>query len=144
MGYSGSKKIKASISTTISIYNIFHFTDIIRWLLEKKYTNINQLPSFHMLEGPQYMNVQALPLETKNIVIQEYEKFFNELESTHDKKISLFFRRTLSGILTHMMSADLSDKLSQLKIATQKVDKLRDQDLSKTIPWLSDILDKHC
>ena len=97
-----------------------------------------------MLEGPQYMNVQALPLETKNIVKQEYENFFDELESTHEKKISLFFRRALSGIITHMMSADLSDKLPQLKIATQKIDELRDQNLSQTIPWLADILDKHC
>lgn len=144
MGYSDSEKIQASISTTISIYNIFHFLDIIRWLLEKKYTNIISLPSFHMLEGPQYMNVQALPLETKNIVKQEYENFFDELESTHEKKISLFFRRALSGIITHMMSADLSDKLPQLKIATQKIDELRDQNLSQTIPWLADILDKHC
>jgi flagellar motor switch protein FliG len=97
-----------------------------------------------MLEGPQYMNLQALPLETKKMVMQEYEKFFDELESTYDKNRSLLFRKSLSGILTHMTSADLSDKLSQLKIATQKVDKLRDQDLSQTIPWLSDILNNVC
>jgi sulfatase maturation enzyme AslB (radical SAM superfamily) len=142
MGYSGSEKVKGSISTTISIYNIFHFLDITRWLLEKKYTNIDAVPSFHMLEGPQYMNVQALPSETKELVIQEYEKFFDEMEQTHSRKRSLFFRRAFSGILTHMMSGELTDKLPQLKIATQKVDELRGQNLVQTIPWLAKILEK--
>jgi hypothetical protein len=142
MGYSGSEKVKGSISTTISIYNIFHFLDITRWLLEKKYTNIDAVPSFHMLEGPQYMNVQALPSETKELVIQEYEKFFDEMEQTHSRKRSLFFRRAFSGILTHMMSGELTDKLPQLKIASQKVDELRGQNLVQTIPWLAKILEK--
>ena len=141
MGYSNSEKIKGSISTTISIYNIFHFLDITRWLLEKKYTNIDAVPSFHMLEGPEYLNVQALPSETKQLVVEEYEKFFNELETNHSRKRSLFFRRRYSGILTHMMSGDLSDRLPKLKIATQKVDELRNQSLAKTIPWLAKILD---
>jgi hypothetical protein len=95
-----------------------------------------------MLEGPQHMNVQALPLETKELVIQEYEKFFDEMEQTHSRKRSLFFRRAFSGILTHMMSRDVSEELLKLKIATQKVDELRGQNLAQTIPWLAKILEK--
>lgn len=141
LGYCGSDKIKAGISSTISIYNILHILDIARWLLQKDYKNIASMISFHMLEGPDYMNVQALPEQNKKQIIDEYEKFYIEIESNYGRKKSLLFRKTFAGILNHMMSADLSIKLSQLKFATQNVDALRSQKLDDTIPWLSNILE---
>jgi MoaA/NifB/PqqE/SkfB family radical SAM enzyme len=141
LGYCGSDKIKAGISSTISIYNILHILDIARWLLQKDYKNIVSMISFHMLEGPDYMNVQALPAENKKHILDEYEQFYNEIESNYGRKKSLLFRKTFSGILNHMMSTDLSIKLSQLKFATQNVDELRGQKLADTIPWLAIILE---
>lgn len=141
LGYNKVDTITGSISTTVSIYNVIHILDIIKWLDSKNYTNITNLLSFHMLEGPTHMNVQALSAKDKQYVVNEYNKFYGELERTHGRLKMVSIKRAYGGILTHMLSKDLSYALPNLKNATHRVDNIRNEKLADVNPWLANILD---
>jgi len=143
LGFNENQNIVGSIATTISVYNILHFLDLSRWLLSKNYHKIVNIPSFHMLEGPDYLNVQVLPLEVKIKILNEYENFYQEIDKVYNKKISLRIKGKFQGIISHMFSKDRSKSLSKLKIVTERMDKLKNQSLSETIPWLHEILQKY-
>lgn len=142
LGYSRLTNLTASISTTISVFNILHFLEISKWLSYKNYTNIISIPTFHMLEGPDYLNVQILPLKIKEEVKKQYDQFYKEIEESQGKLRSDIYRNYFSGIITHMMSKHIPDssKLKKLKEKTEKIDCLKGQSLEKTIPWLFQVL----
>jgi len=136
LGYCDLPNITAAISTTISIFNIYHFLDIIEWLQNKNYDKIYHLPHFHMLVGPSNMNVQILPDEEKQNIEETYKNF--AISNSNIK-----FEELYGNILTFMKTNPGSDTiLNNLKTHTQKLDSLRDQTLEKELPWLYNILEK--
>lgn len=141
LGYSKISNLQASISTTVSVFNVLHFLEIAKWLESKQYSNISSIPNFHMLEGPRFLNVKILPDETKNFIKEEYEKFYEEIEVSKGKIKSQIYKNYFSGIVTHMFSekTDIT-MLRKLKNTTEKIDKIKEQSLKQTIPWLFDIL----
>lgn len=134
------KNVYATLSPTISVYNIFNFLELTQWLLNKNYKLINSVPSFHMLVTPGYMSVQVLPPEFKHFVTFAYEKFYQEIENNFDVRIANIFRKKFNGIIQHMNAADNSHLLSKLKIETTKIDVLRKQNINDVASWLTKLL----
>jgi hypothetical protein len=99
LGYLNSNVTHGSISTTISVYNILHFIDLTKWLIEKNYTRIKRTPSYHILEGPEFMSIQVLPFESKVYIKAQYELFFNELETRYSHDFAQMVRKNFDGIL---------------------------------------------
>jgi hypothetical protein len=140
LGNQPVKTIHGSIATTISVYNILHFLDISRWLLEKNFKRIKRIPSYHMLEGPDYMSVQVLPSETKEYIKEQYEIFYKEVDAAYSTIWGDWFRTNYQGIINYMFSEDKSYLLPKLKYSTTKLDNLRGNDLAVQIEWLAKIL----
>jgi sulfatase maturation enzyme AslB (radical SAM superfamily) len=140
LGYRPNKSIHGAIATTISVYNILHFLDITRWLLEKGFTSIKRTPSYHMLEGPNFMSVQVLPIEAKHYIKDQYELFYKEIDQKYSSSWGDWFRTNYAGILNYMFAEDRSSLLPQLKYSTTQLDELRNDKLDNHIKWLAKIL----
>ncbi len=143
LGNNEATNIHAKLSTTVSVYNVINFLELAEWLVQKDYKIIQNMPAFHVLHGPDYMSLQVLPLETKQWIVSEYEKFFKESEHKFDKNWSIAFRKFFTGILTFMMAEDRSNLLPLLKTKTEQLDKLRNQNLNDVAPWLAKVLKRY-
>jgi len=126
----------AKFAPTISVFNVLGFLDLIDWLQFNRVYRLRPIPSFHILQGPDYQNLTVLPLETKKMIVERYEYWFS-LADFREK-----LRLQLTPILDFMMSADNSHLLPKLKSNTQKLDSIRNQNIRDFLPWLADVLDK--
>ncbi len=143
LGNCNLNNIHAKLSTTVSVYNIFNFLELSTWLAQKKYRIIQDMPAFHVLHRPDYMNIQVLPLETKNHVVEVYEKFFEESKHRLDANWGKAYKKYFTGILNHMFAEDHSNLLPKLKEKTYQLDNIRNQKLSDIVPWLDTLLKKY-
>jgi sulfatase maturation enzyme AslB (radical SAM superfamily) len=144
LGYRSNKNIVGGLSTTINVYNVLNFLDLSEWLLNKKYTRIKNIPSYHVLESPSSMSIQVLPIETKQFIKEQYQLFYDKIDQIHGTSIGDRIKLAFNGIITYMFAKDNSHLLSSLSEKTKSLDVIRNQKISDIIPWLSDILDKHC
>lgn len=130
-----------SISSTISILNILNFLDLIEWMLKTDFKIFRKLPMYHMLNGPQYLNVQNLPIKTKDMIKEKYEIFFDKLkkyDGNYDSSIDYY-----KNIIAFM--CEKPENKDQLKIFFYKMkesDKFRNQDLFTAIPWIKEVLEE--
>jgi hypothetical protein len=106
------------------------------WLREHRMPNIRPNPSFHILEGPHYQNIQVLPKETKTWICAEYEKWY--ASAPWRRK----FQPQFDSILNYMLAQDRSHALKDLKEHTTKLDNIRSQNIEDYVPWLAEILAK--
>jgi MoaA/NifB/PqqE/SkfB family radical SAM enzyme len=140
IGYSQIPHLHGGIATTVSILNIRHFLDLTKWLINKRYTNFNIFPSWHLLHGPDYLNIQTLPVSIKEEIANEYESFYIWIASNHSDQMSQDIKKYYSGIISFMFKTDLSHKLPKLAVVLRKLDELRGESLEEQLPWLNDII----
>jgi len=143
LGYGIEKNISGTIATTVSAFNVLNFLDLTLWLLEKKYTKIKLIPTYHMLEEPKHMSVQVLPIDTKLDIIKKYFDFYEMVERKYNKTLANRFRKEYKGILNFMLSQDKTALLPKLALSTKMVDESRGQKINEVIPWLAEILENH-
>ena len=110
-------------------------------MLTKDYKRIKKTPSYHVLEGPALMSVQVLPLETKELIKEQYELFYIDIDNQYGKSWGDEFRKNFSGIINYMMAKDNSHLLPKLSKETKSLDAIRNQNLALVIPWLAKILE---
>lgn len=134
LGHTPYRNIQAKIATTISVYNILHYPDILTWLEEQNYLRIKVVPSYHMLEGPPWLNVQVLPVSAKQFIEYRLQKWIAQNPNP-------FWAKQVSEIIAHMWAKDLSQYLPKLKHHTLILDQTRNQNGREYLPWLFGILD---
>jgi sulfatase maturation enzyme AslB (radical SAM superfamily) len=142
LGNNPSRSIYGTISTTVSVFNVYHFLDITKWLLEKDYKRIKKTPSYHVLEGPSPMSIQVLPLHIKEEIRSTYENFYKEIDQKYGVDWGNTFRNNYNGLLNYMFAKDNSHLLPKLAVETNKLDDIRGHKLTNYIPWLAKILEK--
>ena len=140
IGYNQIPQIGSSITSTISVLNVRHFLDLSKWLLTKKYTNIQSWPSWHVLHRPEYLNIQILPTHIKTQIEQEYEDFYTWYSENINAKDGRAIKEYYSGIIRFMWKEDLSIHLPKLKHFTASLDRIRGESLELQLPWLNSII----
>jgi sulfatase maturation enzyme AslB (radical SAM superfamily) len=130
------KNITAKFSPTISVFNVLGFLEIVDWLQENSISRLRTTPSFHILHGPDYQNLTVLPISTKQWIVAQYENWF----ASSDYRNST--RKSLQPILDFMLQENNSHLLPKLKLNTEKLDLIRNQNIKHYLPWLAEILDK--
>lgn len=140
IGYGQIPSLTAGISSTISVLNIRHFITLSDWLLNKNYPKLHKYPGWHMLHGPEYMNVQILPKEIKQEIENEYIEWFDTANIKYGEETGRHIKEKYSGIIRFMWQEDKSLLLPKLKTVTEKMDRLRQESMSNTIPWLWNII----
>jgi hypothetical protein len=135
LGNANCTNLLAKFSPTISVFNILELLTMADWLRENRMSNIRPVPSFHILEGPYYQNIQILPKETKEWICAEYEKWYASAPWR------MRYKSQFDSVLNYMNAQDRSHLIRDLKEHTEKLDKHRNQNVADYVPWLAKILE---
>lgn len=135
LGNAECDNLTAKFAPTISVFNILGFLKLTDWLHDNYMPKLRPTPSFHILEGPGYQNIQTLPNETKDWIVSQYNDWYDSAPWRKRHKSQF------DNILSYMQAQDRSHLLTDLKNHTAKLDKHRGQTLSDYVPWLAKILD---
>lgn len=132
--------IHAGICVTVSAYNVFHYLEILEYMWDKKWPNFHVIPFGQVLEYPDFMSVQVLPLHVKQLVRKRYNDFFKEksqhLHPVHRQEL----RAKFDYILSYMDGRDRSGDLKAFLRKTDQMDRLRGQNFRETFPELAGLL----
>lgn len=102
------------IHNTVQMYNILRLDEFIEWA--KPY---GHKIYFNILNHPDVLNIRVLPSNLKKLAKNKLEKHL-DIEK-------------VQGIIDYMMAEDWSHKLPEFYEYTHKLDKSRDEDLSKIV-----------
>jgi MoaA/NifB/PqqE/SkfB family radical SAM enzyme len=124
-----------TVTTTISILNVMHFPEMVDWFEKKQFKKFFRPMGYHLLHGPEGLNIKILPQETKNKIAEMYKDFSKN--STIPGIVNHF-----DAIINFMNSEDKSNLIRHAKYRLDKVDIIRDQKLRDYLPWLADVLEQ--
>lgn len=132
--------IQAGLSITVSVYNVLHYLEMLEYRWDKNWDNFYILPFGQALEYPTWMSIQVLPPQAKKVVEERYRKFFEKNASRlhPDKREQLQIK--LEYIIGFMNQRDRSDELKNFFRKTEQLDRLRNQNFSRTFPELLELL----
>lgn len=135
LGNADCRNLIAKFAPTISVFNILGFLDLVDWLHDHYMPRIRPTPSFHILEGPGFQNIQTLPKETKDWIVAQYNEWYTGAPWRMRHKAQF------DTILSYMQAQDRSHLLADLKEHTAKLDNHRNQQLVDYVPWLAKVLE---
>tara|TARA_X000000950_G_scaffold289358_1_gene412313 strand:+ start:16538 stop:17833 length:1296 start_codon:yes stop_codon:yes gene_type:complete len=131
--------VKVTIDCTVSVLNVFHIPDLIKWKLQSPYKNINKFPEnqgligLHFLHSPDVLSITVLPPELKQKVIKKYSEFFKWIEANTNVDLQKY--KKLESLISFMNSKDNSKHWERTKEYLDKLDSIRQTS------WKSVLLD---
>jgi molybdenum cofactor biosynthesis enzyme MoaA len=111
--------IKFKIAPTVSILNVFHIPELYEECIQLNMIKANDL-YLNILERPSYYNIQILPKEIKQKVI---DKYLRHIDASKPKQINQAFQ----SILDYMMEEDRSDLYELFLEKNTQLDRLREE-----------------
>lgn len=138
-----AKNIRLWFAPTVQIFNIFHITDMIDWVLSENFDFITvagkkRALAFHLLHNPPYYSIQSLPhglkLQAKQ-KIQEYIR--NKFVPTSLESLWQGTQKNLNSIVQFMDAKDQSHHWELFMQETQALDRIRKQSVFDLFPELA-------
>ncbi len=133
-------KINAAFSITVSVYNILHYPEILEYLWSKNWKNFDVIPRGQVIEFPEWLSVQLLPQNIKQMVVEKYSDFYENRTSHLHPKDRESLKEKLDYIVSYMNEKDLSGDLKSFLRRTDQLDRIRGQSFKKTFPELSSLI----
>ncbi len=132
-----SSHVKLTSYSTISIFNIFHFPDYIKYVLQKELFSIDQIEC-HYLIYPNHYNIQILPADLKQQIKKKYYSFIKEfLLVNYDFNEMRRLILSLKLIINYMLQEDLSSVFPKFVAITKDLDKKRAESFAENIHELA-------
>lgn len=133
--------VDAWLACTVTTLNVFHIPEFIKWKIKesgfKKINSGKRLPvlTIHVAHSPVTSCIQALPLEMKQLVREQYDNFkdwlINEDIPENTRQAAMLI---LNNIVNYMMKDDKSKKWDWFCEYTKQLDKLRNQKIIDVVP----------
>jgi hypothetical protein len=79
--------VVAALCITVSVHNILHYPEMLLYLWEKNYKNMNPIPHGQVLDTPSWMSITILPTKAKKVVEERYKTFLNAIAGRLDQKL---------------------------------------------------------
>lgn len=123
------------LACTVSIYNLHHLVDFMRWVHDKRFERIGTTPGKeffvpHPVHQPEHLNIQALPDEIKrsyeNHLRTDLDRFLAEDGLSKSEKARA--QEIVDRYIGFMNARSLSGQWSFFLEETRKIDRLRGQD----------------
>lgn len=130
--------ISITINTTIQIYNIFDLSKLVEYVLSS-FVNVHSFPHLSILYIPKPFDIRVLPLSLKKLAADRLNAF---LESGLGKTRPGYdgFVSAVNGVITHMMSADLTGLIPEFVRWNALFDDVRRQNVLDVVPELRQML----
>lgn len=134
--FNTKRNVNLAISPVIQIFNLFHIHQLIDYILEleAKYSTSVSL-DFIYLTDPSYYSPYILPLAIKEEAREEFDRYYNQLNSD--------IQQRLSGLKEFYGSLSRQDEnvaeLKKFKEVTNIYDSHRELRVLDFVPWLGTI-----
>lgn len=127
--------LRGSTNATVGIFNVMHLPEFSTWFHKQKFKKFRPNLNWHRLVFPIVYNVQILPAETKKMITDYYDDFIAKSD-VPDIKYHIY------NIITFMNQEDQSIRMPEFRVMVDRQDKLRNQNVRDSVPWLGELLDK--
>ena len=131
---------------TVTILNVFHFPEFMKWKLENNFVEWNRIKSpnptvsYHMCHTPHHYSIKILTADLKEKLVTHYKEYIKWVENSHyDKHVKDDYVNKCNTIITYMYSEDKSEYIDAFVKITKQLDKIRNQDIVKVIPQYKDL-----
>jgi len=121
--------------------NAFHILDFYKWCVDSKFI----LPTDFKLDSlsmPEHYNIQGLPLEIKNKVVERYNEFFESYLVQFDDETLDYVKSQFENVLNHM-NATQTSTINDFSEENSKLDNIRDENFSEIFPEMYNLLNYH-
>lgn len=140
------RNVRAWISATITLTNVWQFPDFMLWKLEQNFkkinnNSINPIINYHVCHRPWTSNIRVLPYEYKNLLEELYDSKRKEFEK-YDPVVIKSANKILDSIIKYSRAEDESNRLSQFVDFTKKLDHVRNQNIVNVVPQYKKLFDK--
>lgn len=142
-------RIRAWFTYTISTLNVLHFPDFMKFVISESGlhrfgTPKKMIVNPHFVHSPSFYNIKCLPPMLKEEIIDKYEEarewaienLPDEVDWRNKHKISLreAFINELDVVIKFMTNEDKSENWWKFCDWTDKLDKIRDQNIFEIVP----------
>lgn len=126
--------LSLELSPTISILNVAHIPDMILWAYHKKFKKFNRLIFNHILYNPEYLSIQTLPLQSKLLIKDKFERLWEKLTNMHEQKIVDELKPLFDSVIEFMMIENQSLKTLCFDAKIARLDQKFGQDFATHLP----------
>ena len=142
--------LKCWFTFTVTPYNVYHMPEFMKWKLEEseldRYNPIDGMrPTItqHMCHSPKYYNIKVLPQHLKDDIEDHYELYKSWVDgSNYSDKVKAHFHEVCDSTIRFMQSESYEkDHLQGFIDITNKLDKIRDQDVRDIVPQYKEMFD---
>jgi MoaA/NifB/PqqE/SkfB family radical SAM enzyme len=133
-----NKNISIQLEVAVSIYNIIYFEDLLDWWIEKNNKIKNGECRIHMIFvfSPEYLSARNIPEDLK----MKIKDIIKRLISKYKNYEHIIF--WLKNIELTMLGKG-ENKINEFLRYTKALDKIREENFSKTFPELNNIIKKY-
>ena len=117
--------LELKIAPTVSVFNVFHLPDLYKQCLEIGFITEEGI-YINILDKPNHYNIQILPADIKQKVVDKYASFFDWMEK---ECIPDIVRKQFQECLDYMLAEDRSKFWSKFINETKKLDNLRGENI---------------
>jgi MoaA/NifB/PqqE/SkfB family radical SAM enzyme len=135
----GAPLIKYVVSPTLSVLNIFHLIDLLKYLLRHEMITDGVQVEFNILNSPSFYNIQILNKNEFNSLEKLYFEFIeNELEKSSIENKSLISEK-LKNVLKYINIGSPATSVERKKfvIYNSQLNQFRDENLLSLFPELA-------
>ena len=140
--------VRAWISATVTLTNVWQFPDFMLWKLEQGFekinnnNNVNPILNYHVCHRPWSSNIRVLTPELKD----QFEEHYNAKRKEflkYDSRIVKNANKILDSVIDYARAEDESHRVEQFVDFTRKLDQVRNQDILEVAPVYKSLFDKY-
>ena len=138
--------VELEVQATISVYNIFHFPDLIYWFIKRRrLLKTEKNLHSHLVHNPSFLNIKTLPINYKNKIKDKFVDFLSSLKDvlrkqdySGDQVMGTYnhYESYLRGYLNFMFSEDWPHLLPKFLKYSSWLDKIREEKIEELLPEL--------
>lgn len=118
---------------TISVLNVFHFPNFIRYMISKNLLSNNFLINYVL--HPEHLRVQILPSYLKDKIKISYNELLNELKNNHSNRFPKI-EREITSFISFLYEKDLTHLKDRFLKNMELFDQVRNEKLLEIVPEL--------
>lgn len=128
--------IKIGITPTISIWNVWHYSELFDWMFEHGFTDIKNPPRLNMLTAPPWANISILPEKFRLDLMREFRLYYEKFPRPEDTEMNDTFKMIMMTLRNGEENRELLEEFFK---ENDIMDKMRGEDLGETTQKLLEV-----
>lgn len=129
-------QIQLGFTPTISLWNVWHYSEMFDWLYDNGFTDIHNPPRLNMLTAPDWANISILPEKFRIELMREFRLYYEKFPKPEDSNMNDTFKMIM---MTLRNGEEDREKLREFFKENDVMDRMRGEDLAETTPRLQEV-----